>query len=204
VLRCGLTGGIGSGKSTVAAGLAARGAVVVDADAVAREVVEPDGPAFEPLVARFGPGIIGPDGRVDRPALAAIVFSDADARAAINAITHPVIGQVVLERASAFDGTDRVVVLDVPLLTEVTKAFYRLGAVVVVDTPVDVAVARLVSHRGFDEAGARARAAAQISREERRALAGLVIDNAGGRDALEDEIDRAWRWLEERNAAAPA
>jgi dephospho-CoA kinase len=196
VLRCGLTGGIGSGKSTVAAGLVARGAALVDADAIARAVVEPGGPAYAPVVARFGPGVVGAGGRLDRAALAAVVFADASARADLDALTHPVIGERMLEEAAAAEAAGhRVLVLDVPLLDEGSRERLALDAVVVVDVPVEVAVQRLVGQRGFAEGDARARVAAQMSRERRRALADRVVDNAGDRAALEGEIDRTWAWL---------
>lgn len=196
MLRCGLTGGIGSGKSTVAAGLVARGAALVDADAIARAVVEPGGPAYAPVVARFGPGVVGAGGRLDRAALAAVVFADASARADLDALTHPVIGERMLEEAAAAEAAGhRVLVLDVPLLDEGSRERLALDVVVVVDAPVEVAVQRLVGQRGFAEGDARARVAAQMSRERRRALADRVVDNAGDRAALEGEIDRTWAWL---------
>lgn len=199
----GLTGGIGSGKSTVAAGLSARGAAVVDADAIAREIVEPGGPAYGPVVERFGPGVVGPDGRLDRAALAATVFHDADALADLNKLTHPVIGAVMAERMAQAGARADVVVLDIPLLDVATRDRFRFAAVVVVDTPEDVAVERLVGQRGFSEEDARARIRAQMTRDARRALADLVIDNSGDRAALEAGIDWAWAWLEQRSAAHP-
>jgi dephospho-CoA kinase len=195
VFLVGLTGGIGSGKSTVAAGLSTLGAAVVDADAIAREVVEPGGPAYSPIVERFGPSVLDSQGRIDRPALAAVVFSDRGALSDLNSITHPVIGRVMAERMAAAASLSEIVVLDIPLLDIATKDRFDLRAVVVVDTPEDVAVARLVSQRGFSESDARARIASQISREERRALADLVIDNSGSRARLDAEIERAWQWL---------
>lgn len=200
----GLTGGIGSGKSTVAAALAARGAAVVDADGIAREIVEPGGPAYQPLVDRFGPGILGPDKRLDRPALAAAAFNDPEALADLNAITHPVIGRVMAERTVEAGERAGIVVLDVPLLNIATKERMSFDAVVVVDTPTDVAVERLCTYRGFSEDDARSRIAAQISREERCGLADLVLDNSGDRDRLEAEVARAWTWLQERAALKPA
>lgn len=197
----GLTGGIGSGKSTVAAGLAVRGAAVVDADAISRQVMEPGGAAYGPVVERFGPGIVGPDGRIDRPAVAALVFNDKAALADLNGITHPIIGRVMAERTEEAAAGSPVVVLDIPLLNIATKDRFTFGAVVVVDTPEDLAVERLVAQRGFSEEDARARIAAQISREERRALADVVIDNSGDRAALEAEIDRAWQWITSAAAA---
>ena len=196
MLLVGLTGGIGSGKSTVAAGLAAHGAAIVDADAIGREVMEPDGPAYGPVVEHFGPSIVTPDGRINRPAVAAKVFNDPQALAELNGLTHPVIAKVMAERIAA--QTVDVVVVDIALLNIAVEAGFAFDAVLVVDTPVDVAVARLVEHRGFTEADARARVAAQITREERRGTADLVLDNSGEAAALEAEIDRTWAWLQSR------
>ena len=198
MLTVGLTGGIGSGKSTVAAALAARGAAVVDADMISRQILEPGGAAFQPVVDRFGPGIVKEDGQIDRPALAAAVFSAPEALADLNGLTHPEIGRQMVERARVLGEDHEVVVLDIPLLDIAARARFQFGAIVVVDAPEDVAVARLVAQRGFTEEDARARIAAQISRQERRELADLVLDNSGDRDALESEIDRAWKWLEDR------
>ncbi len=191
----GLTGGIGSGKTTVSSELAARGAVVVDADLIARQVVEPGGRAFDAVVERFGQGVVAPDGGLDRGAVAKIVFSDEDARASLNAITHPAIRQVMAEQAAQALGRGDTVVLDIPLLDSSARARFGLDAVVVVDAPVEVAVARLVGQRGFDEADARARVAAQITRQERCSLADFVVDNGGNREQLGEEIDRLWSWI---------
>jgi dephospho-CoA kinase len=143
---------------------------------------------------------VGPDATIDRPALAAIVFSDPSARADLNRLTHPVVGTEILTRVAAVGDAPRVVVLDIPLLSAATVASYGLHAVVVVDTPEDVAVARLTSSRGFTEADARARISAQITREERRELVelvptGVIIDNSGDRAALDAAINRAWAVL---------
>lgn len=201
MLLVGLTGGIGSGKSTVAAGLAARGAAVVDADAISRQIMEPGGEGYEAVVAHFGPAVLTPDGRIDRPAVAALVFNDQEKLEQLNGLTHPVIGRVMAERVAAAAEASAVVVLDIPLLSIATRQRFAFDAVVVVDTPEDLAVERLVGGRGFTETDARARMAAQISRAERRALADVVIDNSGDRPALEAEVDRLWAWLEERVAA---
>jgi dephospho-CoA kinase len=186
MLLVGLTGGIGSGKTTVAAGFGQRGLAVVDADGISREIMEPSGLAYQPTVDHFGSGILDADGRIDRPALAAVVFDDAEALAALNRITHPLIGQVMADRVITLAADHAIVVLDIPLLSIATRDRFQLGAVVVVDTPEELAVARLVEQRGFTEADARARIAAQISRD---------------REALESEIDRAVGWLRERAAA---
>ena len=181
----------------MAAGLAARGAGLVDADAVAREVLEPGGPAFAAVVARFGPGVLGPDGGIDRAALAAVVFADPEARASLDALTHPVITERMLARAGEEAATGRrVLVLEVPLLDQGGRDRYGLDVVVVVDTPVEVALGRLVADRKFSEPDARARMAAQASREQRLALADRVVDNSGDTAALDAEIERTWEWLE--------
>lgn len=191
----GLTGGIGSGKTTVSSELAARGAVVVDADLIARQVVEPGGRAFGAVVERFGQGVVAPDGSLDRGAIAKIVFSDEDARASLNAITHPAIRQVMAVQAAQALGRGDTVVLDIPLLDSSARSRFGLDGVVVVDAPVEVAVARLVGQRAFDEADARARIAAQITRQERCSLADFVVDNGGSREQLGEEIDRLWSWI---------
>ena len=194
----GLTGAIGSGKSTVSAMLAARGAVVVDADLLARQAVEPGGPAHPAVVERFGPAVLAEDGTVDRRALADVVFADPAALADLNAIVHPAVASAVAERlaAEAEGDGDKVVVLDVPLLVESAEVVPALAGVVVVDCPPELAVRRLVERRGMAEADVRARMAAQASREERLARADVVIDNSRDLDHLAAEVDRAWAWIE--------
>lgn len=188
MLVLGLTGGIGSGKSTVSALLAERGAVILDADRIAREVVAPGGPAHDALVARFG--------TTDRPTIAAVVFDDEEARRDLNAIVHPAVG-AEMGRRLAEHAADDVVILDIPLLVETGgRERYGMAAVIVVDCPVEVAVRRLVEQRGMDEADARARVAAQATREERLAAADFVVDNRGSLDALHSEVDRCWAWVE--------
>lgn len=204
-VRVGLTGGIGTGKSTVADLLAARGALVVDADVIAREVVAPDGPAYDAVVERFGRRFLDPDGTLDRAALAALVFYDAAALADLNAITHPVIGAVLLERLTSVDRLPEarrpdVAVAVIPLLRPGHVDSLGLQAVVVVDCPTEVAVRRLVEGRGMDEEDARARVAAQPSREERLELADYVVDNSSGPEALAAEVDALWTRL--RSAGA--
>ena len=192
----GLTGGIGCGKSAVADLLVARGAVLVDADELARQVVVPGGPAYEALVARFGPRVVAADGTIDRPALAAVAFADPAALADLNAITHPAIGAAMVARREELAGTDAVVVFAIPLLRPAHRATLGLDAVVVVDCPTEVAVRRLVSQRGMDEGDAKARVAAQMTREERRKDADYVVDNSSSRVHLEEEVARLWAWLE--------
>lgn len=204
MLRCGLTGGIGSGKTTVAAGLAGRGAVVIDADRIAREVVAPGSPGLAAIRDRFGDTVLAGDGTLDRAGLARLVFTDPAARADLEAITHPLIAAEMQRRAAAHESCDEVVVFDIPLLDRRGVLAYDLAAVIVVDLPEESAVARLVAGRGFSEADARARVAAQAGRAQRRRLADLVIDNSGDRAHLDAEIDRAWRWLDGlRRGVAP-
>lgn len=192
----GLTGGIGSGKSTVSAQLAELGAVIIDADKVARELQEPGGAIFDAMVAEFGPEIVADDGNLDRAKVAAIVFPDPEKLKVLNAITHPAIGAAIRERMRANLGTDRVVVLDVPLLIENSR--YPVAGVAVVDLPVDLAVQRLVTSRGMDEADARARIARQATREERLEKADYVIDNSGGPDDLTAMMPALWEWMRTR------
>ena len=196
MLAVGLTGGIGSGKSAVADLLVERGAVLIDADQVARDVVAPGGPAYQPLLDRFGPGILAADGTIDRKALAAVAFASEESRLALNAITHPAIGIAMIEARDALDGDDDIVVLAIPLLTAVHRDTVKLHKVVVVDTPTDVALERLLSQRGFDRADAEARIKAQISREERAKEADYVLDNSGDRAALSREVAKLWDWLQ--------
>jgi dephospho-CoA kinase len=195
MLAVGLTGGIGSGKSAVADLLVARGAVLIDADQVARDVVTPGGPAYQPLIDRFGPGIVAADGTIDRPALAAVAFADDGARADLNAITHPAIGVAMIQARDALEATDNIVVLAIPLLTAMHRETVKLNKVVVVDCPTDIALDRLLSQRHMDRTDAEARISAQISREERVKEADFVVDNSGDRTALEAEVARLWEWL---------
>ncbi|MGH9182979.1 MAG: dephospho-CoA kinase [Acidimicrobiales bacterium] len=190
----GLTGGIGSGKSTVAALLDGRGAVVLDADAVVRELQEPGRAAFDAIVGRFGPGVLAPDGTLDRAALAQVVFADPVARGDLEALVHPAVAEVIRHRVAAHAGTDRVVVLVVPLLVETGR--YEVDGVVVVDCAEETAVARLVERQGMAAEQVRARIRAQATRAERLARADHVIDNSGSLAELEAGVDRAWAWIE--------
>ena len=186
----GLTGGIGSGKSTVAAMLGALGAFVVDCDALGRQVIEPHGRAYARVVDRFGPGIVRDDGQIDRGALAAIVFRDENELAALNAISHPAIDAEIADRI-ADAAPDQIVVLDMAVLVETDLGAGQYDIVVVVEAPLDVRLARL-AHRGMSADDARARIASQASDEQRREVADFVIDNAGSIDDLRDEVTTLW------------
>lgn len=190
MLRVGLTGGIGSGKSTVAGRLAEHGAVLIDADRLAREVVEPGTPGLGQLVEAFGPGILTADGELDRPKLAAVVFNDAGQRERLNKIVHPLVGMRTAEMLrDAAD--DAVVVHDVPLLVENNYApMYHL--VVIIDADVEKRVQRLASARGMSEEDARARIAAQATDEQRRAVADVWLDNSGPTDQILGVADALW------------
>jgi dephospho-CoA kinase len=213
----GLTGGIGSGKSTVSTMLAAKGARVVDADAITRELQQPGTAVFDAMVERFGPGIVRPDGALDRPAVADIVFNDAAALADLNAIVHPAVGAEISQRMTDLGDSDEIVVLDVPLMVESmgkrsagrrrqngaagggrageSKNAYPAAGLLVVDVDPEIAVTRLVTQRGMREADVRARMARQASREERVARADFVVHNDGSLDDLAPQVDAAWEWI---------
>jgi dephospho-CoA kinase len=199
VLTVGLTGGIGSGKSAAAQRLAALGAVVVDSDAIAREVVAPGTDGLRAVVEEFGPDILASDGSLDREQLGARVFADPDARARLNAIVHPRVRQQTAARFAAAEAADprAIVVNDVPLLVE-GRLQSLYDVVVVVDVPVETQVERLRTARGMPEADARARIAAQAGREQRLAAATHVIDNRGGLADLDREVARVWADLRAR------
>lgn len=200
MLAVGLTGGIGSGKSTVADALVERGAVLIDADRIARQVVEPGQPAHAQLVARFGEGVLAPDGTIDRPVLAAMAFADPGALADLNAITHPAIVAEMASRRAAHEDSDDVVVLDIPLMTPAQREMLGLDLAVVVDCDPETALERLVSQRGMDREQARARMVAQPSREQRLEGADLVVDNGSSRHHLDQEVERVWKELVSRAA----
>jgi len=196
MLRVGLTGGIGAGKGEVARRLAGYGALVIDADQVAREVVAPGTPGLDEVVAAFGPGVLRPDGSLDRALLGEIVFSDPALRGKLNAIVHPRVGERMREIEETA-GEQDVVVHEIPLLAEngLAGAF---DVVVVVDAPPAVQVERLVSIRGLTESHALARMSAQATREERLAVATMVVDNSGSLDDLDDRVARLWAELSRR------
>jgi dephospho-CoA kinase len=200
MLRVGLTGGIGSGKSTVSARLAELGAVVLDADKAARAVVEPGTPGLAAITAAFGAGVLGADGSLDRARLAGIVFNDEAALGRLNAITHPLIREWIAaaeEAAIRAEGDDVVLVHDVALLAEWGRA-KEFDLVIVVDVPAETQLERLTGPRGMAEEQARARMAAQATREERLAVADIVIDNSGSREDLDRRVDEVWGELQAR------
>ena len=204
VIVVGLTGGIGAGKSTVSSMLAERGAVIVDADRIARDLQSPGTPVVRAMAERFGDGIVDDDGVLDRAAVAAIVFNDEQALADLNAIVHPAMQDEIRAQIEAQRGTDRVVVLDFPLLGENPR--HDLAATVVVDVPHELAVERAVE-RGMAADDVRDRIRNQISREERRARATHVVDNSGDLDALTAQVDELWAELlvlrDERDDGSP-
>ena len=190
-----LTGGIGAGKSSASARLVARGAVLVDADAVAKELQQAGGKGFVAMVEKFGDDIVGPDGELDRPKIAAMVFADKDKLNDLNLIMFPLIGTTIGERVNANADTDNVVLLDIPLLGASGNT-YEVKGTIVVDCPVEIAIERLVHARGMDAEDAARRIANQITREERLKLADFVIDNSGGEEDLDRAVDECWKWIQ--------
>ncbi|HVU61137.1 MAG TPA: dephospho-CoA kinase [Mycobacteriales bacterium] len=200
MLNVGLTGGIGAGKSEVTKRFAALGAKVIDADAIAREVVEPGTPGLAAVVAEFGAGVQAADGSLDRDAVAAIVFADDDARARLNAIVHPLIGERVAALLAEYDADDPdgILINDVPLIAEAGVA-ERYEVIIVVDAPVEVQLDRLVRLRGMTREAAQARIDVQASREQRLALATHVLTNDGDLDSLQAQVDQVWQALHARS-----
>jgi dephospho-CoA kinase len=203
MLLVGLTGGIGSGKSTVARLLERRGAVVFDADALAREAVEPGTPGHDAVVERFGANVLAPGGELDREALASIVFADPAARRDLEAIVHPEVRRLFAEGCEAYRDTDRVVVFSAPLLVE-TGMHTAFEVLVLVSTPVEAQIERLLRDRAMSEDQVRARIAAQAPLEEKAAVADVILDNDGDLEDLEAQVDSLWDELRTRAAAMPA
>jgi dephospho-CoA kinase len=201
VLLVGLTGGIGSGKSTVSAMLAERGAEIIDADRIAREVVLPGTPAWCKIRDHFGPEVLLADGHIDRAALAGKVFADPAKLALLNQITHPEIFARIADRLEELHGRDVVVVLDAALLLE-TGLAQRVDMVLVTHSPKELRVERLAA-RGFGSEQAKARMASQLSEDERIARADLVIENLGSLEDLVEQVDDAWWELRRRLAEQP-
>ncbi|MFT4011046.1 MAG: dephospho-CoA kinase [Nocardioidaceae bacterium] len=198
-MKVGLTGGIASGKSTVSQILRELGAVVIDSDQIAREVVAKGTPGLAAVIAEFGAGMLTADGELDRPKLAAVVFNDPAARKRLEAITHPLINEVSRAREAAALATGALVVNDMPLIVEMGIADL-FDAVIVVDVPVEEAVRRMVEDRGWTVADARSRIASQATREERRAVATYLIDNSGPVDRLRRQVEDIYRALISRPA----
>ncbi len=197
MLLVGLTGGIGSGKSTVARMLEGRGAVVFDADAMARQAVVPGTPGHDLVVERFGPHILAPGGDIDREALASIVFADPAARRDLEAIVHPEVRRMFAEGSERYQDSDRVVVFSAPLLVE-TGMHTAFAVLIVVSAPVVTQVARLMRDRGMSEQAIRARIAAQLPLEDKVAVADVIVDNDGTLEELEAQVKRLWHDLEAR------
>ncbi len=192
-LEIGLTGGIGSGKSTVSAGLVKRGAVLVDADAIVRDLQKPGKPVFKKMVERWGEKIITNEGELDRQAVADIVFKDAEELAALNEIVHPLVREEIANQREKYIKGNNPIILDIPLLIE--SGYENLSGIIVVDLHTEEAVERLVKYRGFSREDALNRISSQVDREERLSKADFVIDNNGDLDSLENEIDKAWSWI---------
>jgi dephospho-CoA kinase len=201
VLRVGLTGGIGSGKSAVSSRLAARGAVVIDSDVLAREVVAKGTDGLAEVVAAFGDGVLTAEGELDRPALGRIVFGDEPARRKLEAIIHPRVRARSAE-IEAQSAADAIVVHDIPLLVETGQAD-KFDLVLVVDVPGDVQVERLTSQRGMADAEAKQRIASQASREDRLAVADVVVDNSGTLADLDRRVDEVWATVAQRAGHGP-
>ena len=207
MIELALTGGIGSGKSTVGHSLAARGAHLVDADAIVRELQQPGQPVFEALVERFGEEVLTAGGELNRAALAKIVFADSKQLERLNAVVHPAVRAEMSVRRRALadalaDTGDTIVILDIPLLAETASGgreveeLSGIAGVIVVDALPATGVRRLKERRGMSEEDTRARMASQVDSEERLALADFVVSNDGTLDDLEREIDRCWRWMQ--------
>jgi dephospho-CoA kinase len=200
VLLVGLTGGIGSGKSTVARLLEKRGAVVFDADLLAREAVAPGTPGHAAVIERFGADVLAPGGELDREALASIVFADPSARRDLEQIVHPEVRRLFAEGSEAYRDTDRVVVFSAPLLVE-SGMHTAFEILVVVSATVPTQIERLMRQRGMSEASIRARIDAQAPLEDKSAVADVLVDNEGTLDQLESQVDRLWNDLSARPVA---
>ena len=193
MILIGLTGGIGSGKSEVARLLSALGAEVIDADQIVRELQQPGAEVYHAMIKMLGQEIVSPDKSLDRGKIAGQVFADESLLKKLNELIHPIVRRVMNERVESFRNTDKVVVLDIPLLVENPRP--GLDGVLVVDLDTQIAIQRLVEQRQMKLEDAQARVAKQATREQRRAIAGHVIDNSGDRQALKTSVDRAWTWI---------
>ena len=197
-LEIGLTGGIGSGKSTVSAGLVERGAVLIDADAIVRELQQPGKPVFKKMVERWGEKILSEEGELNRQAVADIVFKDSEELLALNEIVHPLVREEIARLRDTYAGGGAPIILDIPLLIE--SGYEDLDGIIVVDLIPKEAIRRLVAYRGFAEDDAKNRISNQVEREERIKKADFVVDNNGDLNSLNEEIDRAWNWIESLSA----
>ncbi len=197
----GVAGGIGSGKTAVTDVMGARGAIVIDADVIARDIVAPGSPCLEEIRSAFGDHVLHEDGSLNREALATIVFTDESARLQLNEITHPRINDEMKRQIALTHARDGVCLIAIPLLVSEHRERLGLDAIIVVDCPTEIALERLVTDRQFDRDHARSRIASQISREERNALGDYVVVNDGTRDQLERKIDDLWSVLLARTEA---
>ena len=193
MILIGLTGGIGSGKSEVARLLTERGAEIIDADLIVRELQQPGAEVYEKMIELFGSEVVAADKSLDRTAIAKKVFTDESLLKTLNQLVHPIVRRVMNERVESFRDTDKVVILDIPLLVENPRE--GLDGVLVVDLDAEIAVKRLVEQRNMSADDARARIAKQATREQRLAIADHVIDNSGDRNALTQKIEIAWSWI---------
>ena len=192
MILVGLTGGIGSGKSTVSQLLAERGAIIIDGDAIARALQRSGTAVFAAMVERFG-DVVAADGELDRAKIASIVFADAVALADLNKIVHPAIGVEMLRRINEIRDTDAIAILDFPLLAESPRK--GLSGVIVVDVDPEIAIERVVRDRGMKASEVQARIAKQASRADRLAIADRVLDNSGSKEDLVQQVEQAWRWI---------
>ena len=193
MILIGLTGGIGCGKSEVSRLLENRGAVIIDADLIVRELQQPGAEIFLRMVEMFGDKVVTADGSLDRAAVANEVFNDAETLGKLNLLIHPVVRRVMNERVESYRNTDEVVVLDIPLLVENPRE--GLDGILVVDLDPQIAIERIVDQRKMSIDDAKARVSRQSSREQRLAIANHVIDNSGDRDALAKQVEIAWSWI---------
>jgi dephospho-CoA kinase len=200
MILVGLTGGIGSGKSTVSQMLADRGAIIIDGDAIARELQRSGTAVFAAMVERFG-DVVGDDGQLDRAKIASIVFADAQALVDLNKIVHPAIGVEMMRRISEMRDTDAIAILDFPLLAESPRK--GLSGVIVVDIDPEIAIERVVRDRGMKASDVQARINKQASRQDRLAIADRVLDNSGTKEDLVRQVEEAWEWIATLPDAGP-
>ncbi len=206
MLEFGLTGGIGSGKSTVSRLFADRGAIIIDADAIVHDLQRPGELVFDAMVAQWGSTIVREDGTLDRAAVASIVFSDQAELDRLNGMVHPAVADETTRLIESVDDPDAIVIHDIPLLVWpggellTSRDHTAWAGIVVIDTPEAVAVERVTEARGMEREEVELRMAAQATREDRRSVADFIIDNSGDLDALEAEVDRCWQWMNERSS----